>query len=133
MLIQPDTVRHRVVVEVAARGDADSTEVHLSIPEIGVETSGTPGTHELPVPVSFRWSPEQPKLLTLAVSLKSKDGRTYQTLRKRWGMRSLSIQDRRLYLNGHPFFMRAAALDFWELPLLEQETPEDNFRLLTKE
>lgn len=46
------------------------------------------------------WSPDQPKLYTAQVSTEN------QTLTSRFGIRRLTVQGTKLYLNGEPYFFR---------------------------
>ena len=48
------------------------------------------------------WSPDEPKLYTAEVSARS------QSLRVRFGIRRLTVDGIRLYLNGEPYFFRGA-------------------------
>ena len=51
------------------------------------------------------WSPEHPVLYSLEATL---DGLIPDTVRDRFGFRQLEARDGKLFLNGEPFYMRAA-------------------------
>jgi len=110
VIIRPDPTRKRAIVEVIVDGPTEDLEVLVQIPETGLETTGLPGVFELPLPGAPRWAPGQPELLTLNVELRSKDGQLIDRVIRRWGMRDFTVQDRRFHLNGHPIFLRTAAL-----------------------
>ena len=119
VIIRPDPLRKRAMVEVTVDGPAEDLEVTVRVPETGLEASGIPGVFELSLPTAPRWSPDHPALLTLYVELRSRKSKLIDRAQKQWGLRDLTVQDRRLYLNGYPFFLRAATLHLEALRALE--------------
>ena len=52
------------------------------------------------------WSPHSPKLYTLSLTVEYKDGQT-ETISDTFGFRYFSTDNKYIYLNGYPFYMRA--------------------------
>lgn len=89
------------VVEIEAvnfaQGDFDATLVFDGRNEVAASFKGGRATVSVP---DFRlWSPESPSLHTVAL----KDG-----LSARFGIRTVEARDRRLWLNGKPFYLKGA-------------------------
>lgn len=104
VFIQPDVRRKLIVahVEISAPG-----AVHLQIEGTPYHVAGGPGKHIIEFPDGEFWSPEEPRLHTLACRLVQEDGR-YDAHAVRFGMREFSIKDNRFHLNNRPVFVKAA-------------------------
>ncbi|MFO7250591.1 MAG: PA14 domain-containing protein [Actinomycetes bacterium] len=106
----PDVPGKALKATVTAEGEA--AEVTLTARAKGrvVGTvSGAPGTElTLPVPDPILWTPENPFLYDLEVTLKDARGRTLDKAGSYFGMRSISIGKvdgmNRILLNGEPVF-----------------------------
>lgn len=130
VMIQPDPVRKRAAVAVITEGPAEELEVQLQVPETDLSITRPPGVFELSLPTAPQWTPSQPVLLTLNVTLRSKDGRVIDRVIKRWGMRDFTVQERRFHLNGHPIFLRAATIYQENLSPPETTDPKTWLRTL---
>jgi len=106
--ITPDLSGERVMVRVETGGDGPVPEVTLVALQDGREASratGRPGEEiDLPVPDPHLWSPDDPFLYDLRVSLSGGD-----QVRSYFGMRSVGVGpdgdgNPRLLLNGEPLF-----------------------------
>jgi len=71
----------------------------------GAEGSG--GTCTLSIPDATYWAPENPALYDVVVELRA-DGEVVDRHTDYFGMRSISADDERLYLNGEPLYLRGA-------------------------
>jgi len=74
-------------------------------------TLKTPVTHvtlALPLPSPVLWSPDNPVRYTAAVSLVF-EGRVVDSVRRSVGFKDLTIEGRRILLNGKPIFFRGLA------------------------
>jgi len=92
---------HRLVVELT---DGDGAVVQGSV---GADRDLAPAVHLTLPPERVRpWSPSDPHLYGLKVSLVDAEGRTVDTVDSYAGLRSISIDGRRLLLNGEPVFQR---------------------------
>ncbi|HWR14650.1 MAG TPA: hypothetical protein VN577_07460 [Terriglobales bacterium] len=73
------------------------------VAERTLQVSGSKGTLELTVDHPELWSPSNPALYSVSATLANGD--RYTT---RFGFRQFEARDGKLYLNGEPFYMRAA-------------------------
>ncbi len=88
------------VLEVRDPSGEPVTEVN--VPAL----TGNRVTLHLPDPVL--WWPDSPALYTLHVKLLDRSGDAIDHFRTPFGIRTIEARDGRLYLNGRPFYMRAA-------------------------
>ncbi len=92
---------HRLLVELA---DDDGTVVDGSV---SADRDLTPMVHLALPPERVRaWSPSDPHLYAFKVSLLRPDGEVVDTVNSYAGLRSTSIEGRKLLLNGEPVFQR---------------------------
>jgi len=64
-------------------------------------------TVSLKIPEPVYWSPENPHLYTVETCLSDRDAVSDRHI-VRFGMRELTIRNKRFYLNGKPFYIKAA-------------------------
>lgn len=92
---------HRLLVELT---DGDGAVVEGST---GADRDLAPVVHLTLPPDRIRpWSPSDPFLYGVKVTLLDAEGRTVDTVDSYAGLRSISIDGRRLMLNGEPVFQR---------------------------
>jgi len=72
-----------------------------------VEAGDAGGTCTLSIPDAEYWTPENPALYDVTVELRT-DGEVVDRYTDYFGMRSVSTDDERLYLNGEPVYIRGA-------------------------
>ncbi|HZH28100.1 MAG TPA: glycoside hydrolase family 2 TIM barrel-domain containing protein [Azospirillaceae bacterium] len=116
--VSPDLATGRVATTIAlARPVSGRMEVEIAVRDpmgrVVADRIETPceGAESVELPVHLAevhaWSPDTPNLYTLAVSLR-RDGRLVDRVEERFGFRTFETRDGRFYLNGKPFYMRAA-------------------------
>ncbi len=94
-------VGHRLRVELADAGGPAATA------EVRADLDLTPSAHlRLPADRVRPWSPADPHLYDLRVALVDGEGAQVDAVRSYAGLRSVSIDGRRLLLNGQPLFQR---------------------------
>ncbi len=106
LVITPDVDSSRVALKVTATGDADDAVVHaeaLSQGRVVASTSGRVGTLVLHLPHPHLWSPRDPFLYDLRLTLGRDSVTSY------FGMRKIAVEPDsdgvlRLFLNNHPLF-----------------------------
>lgn len=59
------------------------------------------------------WSPERPNLYQLYITLRAPNGGCIEVIRLDLGFRSFTAHNRRLYLNGHRYFIRGVNRHEW--------------------
>jgi hypothetical protein len=115
--VTPD-ISGRVAVEVEHAGHSshDPNPLTVTVRDMGgsvvAQTGGgsitldAPRTFSVQVKSPQLWSPQQPTLYTVEVSLN--DGAEEDVVRERFGFRSFEARDGKFYLNGEPYYMIAA-------------------------
>jgi hypothetical protein len=110
----PDLDDDTVTVDVTVDGDAGTLESDVAIHKDGRDVvTGTcdlddgRGSLTLSVPDPTYWTPDRPELYDLTVELRA-DGDVVDRYNDYFGMRSVSADDKRLYLNGEPLYVRGA-------------------------
>lgn len=99
-------------LEVEAVMSSEGTEVYRSRCAIPARHRSncdliprTDGRIVLPVPKPKLWSPEEPNLYDLCITL-IRDGRTVDVVRTYLGMRKVEARGNRIYLNNKPYYLR---------------------------
>ena len=67
---------------------------------------GRPGTGRMPLSDVAAWSPESPVLYDLIVRLVDQSGRELDRIDSYFGLRTVSVRDGRVLLNGQPYLQR---------------------------
>jgi beta-glucuronidase len=93
---------------VSGDGDFSGTAL-LEIPELGIREEGPVEKgraffHSAVKPE--RWSPENPRLYDVAVSLKAGGGGTGDRVRDRIGFREIAVRGTEIFLNGKKIFLK---------------------------
>lgn len=104
--VQPDLRRRRVVVNVALSEEMEDAEILLKIEGTDYAASGRPGKISIPLNHFDRWSPKQPHLYTLSVTLLLEQ-QVLDQRQTRFGMFEFGVKDHRFHLNHRPFLLRA--------------------------
>lgn len=136
--ITPDLTNWTITVETTVNGPFLATTLDLRLvmgKTMALEVSGsveqarTTCTFELPDPgpdgrEEFLWSPEQPTLFDLTVTLR-RDTAVLDTVESYTALRSVEARDGEFYLNGRPYFLQMV-LDqgYWPESLLAAPSPE---------
>jgi len=127
--VHPDFDGQCVGVEVFPGGEVQKARVEVTVLADGkkatsgeAELLGSPGRVRLELPEMVAWSPEQPFLYDLELTLSTPAGRDAVT--SYFGMRNVHTAGRVLYLNNDPFFMRTV-LDQGYYPEGIYTTPSD--------
>ena len=109
---QPDPENDTLHAEVelsgaAQRGTLTATATFDDEPvgETTVVTDGTYAAFTLPIDETHPWTPENPNLYDLAVEL-AVGGDPIDTVESYFGLRSVTLGDNCVYLNGKPVFQR---------------------------
>ena len=131
-------IAHRVsILDAYVRPDIGAKSVHANVTLTGTPDAPlllglavTDGTLELgratvdltegqretagavPLASFIPWSPAQPKLYTLVLSL-TRGGQCLDEARIRFGMREIAAKGTKLLLNGHPLFLRVYGEDHY--------------------
>jgi len=85
----------------------DGVDDSVGVGEAVVEAGDAGGTCTLSIPDATYWTPENPALYDVVVELRA-DGEVVDRYTDYFGMRSISADDERLYLNGEPLYLRGA-------------------------
>jgi hypothetical protein len=103
------TVRVEREGEAVASETCDLAGVDDSVGVGGgvVDAGDAGGTCTLSIPDAEYWTPENPALYDVTVELRA-DGEVVDRYTDYFGMRSVSTDDERLYLNGDPLYLRGA-------------------------
>ncbi|MHB0998438.1 MAG: glycoside hydrolase family 2 TIM barrel-domain containing protein [Armatimonadota bacterium] len=134
VFITPDVQNHRaeIVVKVENKTSRDSNlriSSHLFACNTKVsdhETALTVGRQSkaetkliINIDNPHLWSPENPFLYSLSVDILDASGKSIDSCTERFGMRNFKIgDDRRLYLNGRPIYLRGNAwVPEWYAPI----------------
>ncbi|MCU4802673.1 beta-galactosidase [Halobacteria archaeon HArc-gm2] len=134
----PDLDDDSVVLDVAVDGPTDGVEAAVTIlrdgdavatADVAVENGEAECTIALDDPAY--WTPEDPNLYDVAVELRSDDDEGDGTVVDRYedyfGMRSVSVDSDRLYLNGEPLYVRGALDQAYYPDTLYRPFEEDLF------
>ena len=98
----------RICLDLSLSGKASAgARVLLSIPELGLESTLTAGKDgkgaaELPVKGLELWSPSNPKLYEVSLSLEGSDER----ISDRIGFRDIAVRGEKILLNGEEIFLK---------------------------
>ncbi len=103
ILLQPDPRRKRLQLVVEAPGAA---RIVAEIVDTDIRYDGAPGVVSLSFPDFVPWAPGNPHLYTLScrIPAESNDG----TIDIPFGMREVSITERRVCINQKPFVLKGA-------------------------
>jgi len=127
--VKISTNGEQVSVDVTVRGDLTSgltAEIIAPNAEFVAQAESLSPDFSLHVEQPAAWSPDEPNLYTLKVSIGTDE------LTETFGFRTIATRDGKILLNGRPFYLRAA-LDQDYFPELictppSQEYIEDEFR-----
>ena len=96
--------------------------VQLEIPELKIKkeinTSGDSTAFTIPVNNVLLWSPKNPKLYTIVITLKN------EKIQDKIGFRVIEVQGNKMLLNGNPLFLRGICV--------HEEIPNDGRRAYSK-
>lgn len=134
--IEPDFEGRSVRVTVHVRGETEGTDIGLGVlsgdpaATVGFAAASPGEPVEIDLSSAFRpWSPEEPNLYNLLVTLSSRDGKT-DLAESYFGVRSIEVKPdaegvTRIHLNGKPTFL-LGPLDqgFWPDGLYTAPTDE---------
>ncbi len=104
----PDIENERVSISFEITGSADvKIEIFANGEKIGnyISKVNRTGFANIPLRKIFLWSPENPYLYDIKISLYSK-GEIVDEVWSYFGMREIKIEGKRIFLNGKPIFMR---------------------------
>lgn len=108
VLDNADESGREVEVEVAIRSAEGSSK---QVAKKSAKLNLVPGSNEaewtLEIPDARYWSPEDPHLYTASVRI-AEGGAVHDVEEVRFGMRELTIRDKRFELNGEPIYIKAA-------------------------
>ena len=112
--ITPDLDDDTATVEVTADGDASGLDATVTVSREGDEIATATcaleageGTCTVSIPDADYWTPEDPALYDVRVELQA-DGDVVDATETYFGMRSVSTDGDRIYLNGDPYYVRGA-------------------------
>jgi beta-galactosidase/beta-glucuronidase len=110
--LEPDPATGAVHVEVSLEGRLQPGTIHATatlgddvVGETSVHTDGATAAFTLEVTETERWTPEQPTLYDLAFDYRV-DGQTVDAVESYVGLRSVTLGEECVYLNGEPVFHR---------------------------
>jgi beta-galactosidase/beta-glucuronidase len=110
--VVPDPDHSRVLIEAAVNGDDGdvqlTAEALLDGKVVGSDTAtGTWRNLRLVLNLSEKrlWQPDSPTLYDLKLTL-ARNGKTLDTLTSYFGLRKVTIEGRRILINGRPIFQR---------------------------
>ncbi|MFB6139109.1 MAG: sugar-binding domain-containing protein [Halosimplex sp.] len=110
----PDLDDDTVAVAVAVDGETTDLDAEVTVTREGrdvtadtCELADGEGAVTLSIPDADYWTPDGPALYDLRVDLRA-DGEVVDSYADYFGMRSVSTDDERLYLNGEPLYVRGA-------------------------
>jgi len=118
--VQPDPEAHKAELDLSFAGAVAGASISyrvcpasgmLTLAEGEMTASGKQARLTLDLPNAPWWTPATPSLLTLELTLR-RNGQILDTRSIRFGLRKLDARNRRLSLNGAPFFLRGYGEDF---------------------
>ena len=101
--VTPSLERGAIAFDVAARGKVELTATLDG--EVAGRWSGAAGRGTMPLDPVAAWHPDAPRLYELQADLVA-GGRTVDSVRTHFGLRSVGARDGRILLNGEPFTPR---------------------------
>jgi len=127
--VKISTDGEQVSVSLSVRGElADGLKAEVIAPngEVAAWAESQTPRFSLRIPRPLAWSPDEPNLYTLKVSTSDDE------VTESFGFRTIETRDGKIYLNGRPFYMRAALDQDYYPDLIctppSQEYIEDEFR-----
>lgn len=123
---RPETDRLRVEA-------FDQEQRLITEQNLGLQPGATTAVTTVFLPGARLWTPENPHLYQVRVSL-LRNGRPFDALRTRFGMREFKVEDGRFLLNGNPIFLRGYGDDCiypeTVAPPVDREEYRSRFRVI---